>query len=249
MSICALLISFCPPLPSFYSVRQQRWFTRIRDKDICLLASTIDVGTTIPTSLLSLLPHLPSPPPTLLKLGSSPFHRAGWWIIWDSRCLGCFRPPSQITRVTRHCLLSTVTSLCRTKKGAKELGGGGETGVLLDGSSDLWKIKCDSSTNDATLCLLCASSNSHSSVIISSPHPCSSLVCVKRRDRKWRKMREFLEAWVTSKFFTAVDLKGAADTETGYFCSNQSQIKIQMRAEDRHADLVYLCWERAGSTG
>lgn len=65
--------------------------------------------------------------------------------------------------------------------------------MLRDGSSDSWKIKCDSSTNVTAPCLLCASSNSHSSVIISSPHPCSSLVCVKRRDRKWRKMREFLD--------------------------------------------------------
>lgn len=118
-------------------------------------------------------------------------------------------------------------------------GGVEEAGVLRDGSSDLWKIKCDSSTNVATLCLLCASSNGHSSVIISSPHPCSSLVCVKRTDRKWRKMREFLEARMTSKFFSAVVLKGADDTETGDFCSKQSKIKILMWAED--ADVVDLC--------
>lgn len=50
-----------------------------------------------------------------------------------------------------------------------------------------------------------------------------------------------MNSWMTSNFLTAVDLKGAADTETGYFCSNQSKIKMQMRTEDRHADLVYLC--------
>lgn len=51
-----------------------------------------------------------------------------------------------------------------------------------------------------------------------------------------------MNSWMMSNFLTAVDLKGSADTETGYFCSNQSKIEIQMRAEDRHAKLVYLCW-------
>lgn len=38
----------------------------------------------------------------------------------DGASLGYFRPPSQIARVTRHCLLSTVTSLCRTKREIKK---------------------------------------------------------------------------------------------------------------------------------
>lgn len=77
----------------------------------------------------------------------------------------------------RHCLLSAVTSLCRAERSEgireKERGGDGrrQRGVALDGGSDLWKIKCDAFANVATLCLLRASSNSHSSLIISSPHP------------------------------------------------------------------------------
>lgn len=47
--------------------------------------------------------------------------------------------------------------------------------MVLDGSSDLGKIKCDVSANIATPRLHRASSKIHSGVIISSPQPAPHL--------------------------------------------------------------------------
>lgn len=49
--------------------------------------------------------------------------------------------------------------------------------MVLDGSSDLGKIKCDVSANIAPPHLRRASSKSHSSVIISSPGPLLTCLC------------------------------------------------------------------------
>lgn len=124
-------LPFYPPLFLLF-FPQETWFTCVRDKDICLLASATDVDIAIPSSLLSpfliclLLPLL------LLLPYSNWGHQPSSCMLvnhqWDSRHAGrrdvthpgYFRPPSQITRVTRHCLLSTVTSLCRTKSGIKK---------------------------------------------------------------------------------------------------------------------------------